>query len=71
MPVKIDTGGTWVPSFLPDGRHFLFFSAAPTQPENAGVVWADRAGRRIGNPGPKGVFNSLSLSPEATSVVDH
>ena len=158
MPVKIDTGGTWFPSFLPDGRHFLFFSAAPTQPENAGVfvasldsstarrlvtarsravhapgyllfwregallaqafdettlevrgnpvaaakevglnpvtnqglfsvsesgtlvffagavgeselVWVDRAGRRIGNPGPKGVFNSLSLSPEATSVV--
>jgi Tol biopolymer transport system component len=157
-PVKIDTGGTWFPSFLPDGRHFLFFTPAPAQPEAAGVfvasldsstarrlvtgrsravyasgyllfwregallaqafdetslelrgnpvsvanavglnpvtnqglfsvsdfgtlvffagavgeselVWVDRAGRRIGNPGPKGVFNSLSLSPEATSVV--
>ena len=36
-PVKIDTGGTWFPSFLPDGRHFLFFTPAPTEPENAGV----------------------------------
>ncbi len=157
-PVKIDTGRTWFPSFLPDGRHFLFFAAEPAQPENAGVfvgsldssaarqlvtarsraihapgyllfwregallaqafdettlevrgnpvaianavglnpltnqglfsvsdsdtlvffagavgeselVWVDRAGRRIGDPGPKGVFNSLSLSPDATSVV--
>lgn len=157
-PVKIDTEGTWFPSFLPDGRHFLFFSAAPARPENAGVfvasldsstakrlvtsrsravhapgyllfwregallaqafdettlevrgdpvavasvvglnpltnqglfsvsdsgtlvlfagavgeselAWVDRAGRQIGNPGPKGVFNSLSLSPDATSVV--
>jgi serine/threonine protein kinase len=160
-PVKIESGGgwfPWFPSFLPDGRHFLFFTPAPTQPENAGVfvasldsstatrlvtarsravhapgyllfwregallaqafdestfevrgnpvavandvglnpvtnqglfsvsdsgtlvffggavgeselVWVDRAGRRIGNPGPKGVFNSLSLSPDATSVV--
>ena len=25
-PVKIDTEGTWFPSFLPDGRHFLFFT---------------------------------------------
>jgi len=39
-PVKIDTEGTWFPSFLPDGRHFLFFTAAPTQPENAGVFVA-------------------------------
>jgi serine/threonine protein kinase/Tol biopolymer transport system component len=157
-PVKIDTEGTWFPLFLPDGRHFLFFTAAPTQPENAGVVvasldsstarrlvtarsravhapgyllfwregallaqafdettlevrgnpvvvanavglnpltnqglfsvsdsgtlvffagpvgeselvWVDRAGRRIGNPGPKGGFNSLSLSPDGMSVV--
>ena len=157
-PVKIDTERTWFPSFLPDGRHFLFFSPAPSQPESTGVfvasldsttaerlvttrsravhapgyllfwregallaqafdettlevrgnpvtvanavglnpltnqglfsvsdsgtlvffagavgeselVWVDRAGRRIGNPGPKGVFNSLSLSPDATSVV--
>jgi serine/threonine protein kinase/Tol biopolymer transport system component len=161
-PVKIENGGgwfPWFPSFLPDGRHFLFFTPAPTQPENAGVfvasldsnkakrlvtsrsraihatpgyllfwregallaqafdsatldvrgdplsvvpevglnpvtnqglfslsetgtlvffagsvgeselVWFDRAGRRIENPGPKGVFASLSLSPEATSVV--
>ncbi len=160
-PVRIDPGGRlapWFPSFLADGRHFLFFSAAASQPESAGVfvasldsstarrlvtarsravhapgyllfwregallaqafdettldvrgnpvavanavglnpltnqglfsvsdsgtlvffagavgeselVWVDRAGRRIGNPGPKGVFNSLSLSPDATSVV--
>jgi eukaryotic-like serine/threonine-protein kinase len=160
-PVRIDAGGRsfpWFPSFLPDGRHFLFFSAAPSQPESAGVfvasldsptaerlvttrsravhapgyllfwregalmaqafddstvevrgnpvavanavglnavtnqglfsvsesgtlvffagpvgeselVWFDRAGRRIGRSGPKGVFNSLSLSPDATSVV--
>jgi len=160
-PVRIDPGGgwfPWFPSFLPDGRHFLFFTPAPARPESAGVfvgsldsstarrlvtarsgavrapgyllfwregallaqtfddttlevrgnpvavanpvglnpvtnqglfsvsdsgtlvffagavgeselVWVDRAGRRIGNPGPKGVFNSLSLSPEATSVV--
>ncbi|HEX2460529.1 MAG TPA: protein kinase [Vicinamibacterales bacterium] len=157
-PVKVDAGAAWFPSFLPDGRRFVFFTAAPTQPENAGVfvasldsstarrlvttrshavhapghllfwregallaqafdettlevrgnpvavantvglnpvtnqglfsvsdsgtlvffagavgeselVWVDRAGRRIGNPGPKGVVNSLSLSPEATSVV--
>jgi eukaryotic-like serine/threonine-protein kinase len=162
VPVRIDAGGgsfPWFPSFLPDGRHFLFFTPAPTDPGNAGVfvasldsstarrlvtarsrgvhatpgyllfwregallaqafderifevrgnpvavanavglnpvtnqglfsvsdsgtlvffagtvgeselVWVDRAGRRIGNPGPKGVFNSLSLSPDATSVV--
>ena len=160
-PVPIDSGGSsfpWFPSFLPDGRHFLFFTPAPAQPENAGVfvaaldsstakrlvtarsravhapgyllfwregsllaqafdettlevrgnpvtvanavglnpvtnqglfslsdsgtlvffagavgeselVWVDRAGRQVGNPGPKGVFNSVSLSPEATSVV--
>jgi eukaryotic-like serine/threonine-protein kinase len=160
-PVRIDPGGRslpWFPSFLPDGRHFLFFSPVPSQPESTGVfvasldsttaerlvttrsravhapgyllfwregallaqafdertlevrgnpvavanavglnpvtnqglfsvsdsgtlvffagavgeselVWVDRAGRQIGNPGPKGVFNSLSLSPEATSVV--
>ncbi len=161
-PVKIETAGgglAWFPSFLPDGRHFLFFAPAPAQPENAGVfvasldsstarqlvttrsravhatpgyllfwregallaqafdettlevhgnpvavapavglnpltnqglfsvsesgtlvffagpvgeselVWFDRAGRQIGSPGPKGVVNSLSLSPEATSVV--
>jgi eukaryotic-like serine/threonine-protein kinase len=157
-PVKSDARGTWFPSFLPDGRHFLFFTPDPTEPQNAGVfvasldsstarrlvtarsravhapgyllfwregallaqafdeatlevrgnpvavanavglnpvtnqgqfsvsdsgtlvffagavgeselVWVDRAGQRIGNPGPKGVFNSLSLSPDATSVV--
>lgn len=158
-PVKIDAEAAWFPSFLPDGRHFLFFSPAPAQPENAGVfvasldssaakrlvttrsravhatpgyllfwregallaqafdaralevrgnpltvangvglnsltnqglfsvsdpgtlvffagavgqselVWVDRAGRRIGEPGPTGIFNSLSLSPDATSVV--
>ena len=157
-PVNVDAGAAWFPSFLPDGKHFLFFIAAPTQPENAGVfvasfdssaarrlvtarsravhapgyllfwregallaqafdetaldvrgnpvavanavglnpltnqglfsvsdsgtivffagavgeselVWFDRAGRRIGNPGPKGVFNSVSLSPDAASVV--
>jgi eukaryotic-like serine/threonine-protein kinase len=158
-PVKIDAEFTWFPSFLPDGRHFLFFSPAPSQPENAGVfvasldsstakrlvtarsralhampgyllfwregallaqafdagsrevrgnsvsvangvglnsitnqglfsvsdsgtlvffagpvgrselVWVDRVGRRIGEAGPSGLFNSLSLSPDATRVV--
>jgi Tol biopolymer transport system component len=161
-PVRIDVGGgssPWFPSFLPDGRHFLFFTPAPTQPENAGVfiasldsntakrlltarsravhatpgyllfwregallaqafddttlevrgnavavangvglnpltnqglfsvsdygtlvffagavgeselVWFDRGGRQIGLSGPKGVFNSLSLSPDAASVI--
>jgi Tol biopolymer transport system component len=161
-PVKVGPGGgggfPWFPSFLPDGRHFLFFTPAPAQPESAGVfvasldsttakpliaarsrgvhapgyllfwregallaqafdetalevrgnpvlianavglnpvtnqglfsvsdsgalvffagavgeselVWVDRAGRQIGEAGPKGVFNSLSLSPDAASVV--
>jgi len=158
-PVKIDAPVTWFPSFLPDGRHFLFFSSAPSQPENAGVfvasldsstarrlvttrsralhatpgyllfwsegallaqafdasrlevrgnpvsvangvglnsltnqglfsvsdsgtlvffagavgrselVWVDRGGRRIGEAGPSGIFNSLSLSPDAARVV--
>jgi eukaryotic-like serine/threonine-protein kinase len=158
-PVKIDAEAAWFPSFLPDGRHFLFFSPAPAQPEDAGVfvalldssaakrlvtarsravhvmpgyllfwregallaqefdaralevrgspvsvasgvglnsltnqglfsvsdtgtlvffagtvgqselVWVDRAGRRVGKAGPTGIFNSLSLSPDATSVV--
>src|SRR5204862_6369389 len=39
-PVKIDAEAAWFPSFLPDGRHFLFFSPAPAQPENAGVFVA-------------------------------
>ena len=39
-PVNIETGGGWFPSFLPDGRHFLFFAASPPQPENAGVFVA-------------------------------
>ena len=161
-PVRVRIGPgfsfPWFPSFLPDGRHFLFFAPTPAQPENAGVfvasldsstarrlvtgrsravhapgyllfwregallaqafdettlevhgnriavangvglnpvtnqglfsvsdagtlvffagavgeselVWFDRAGRRIGSPGPRGVFNSLSLSPDAASVV--
>jgi serine/threonine protein kinase/Tol biopolymer transport system component len=160
-PVRIDSGGNsfpWFPSFLPDGRHFLFFTPSPTQPENAGVfvgsldstkaerlvttrsravhapgyllywregallarafdertlevrgnpvsvanavglnpltnqglfsvsdsgtlvffagavgeselVWLDRAGRTIDRPGPEGVLHSLSLSPDATSVI--
>jgi eukaryotic-like serine/threonine-protein kinase len=157
-PVKIDIPGAWFPSFLPDGRHFLYFTPAANQPDNAGVfvgsldssharrlvtgrsravhtpgyllfwregallaqpfdettlevrgnrvavangvglnpvtnqglfsasdsgtlvffsgavgesqlVWFDRAGRQIGNPGPKGVINSMSLSPDAASVV--
>jgi hypothetical protein len=41
--VKIENGGgwfPWFPSFLPDGRHFLFFTPAPTEPENAGVFVA-------------------------------
>ncbi len=157
-PMKIDAVGTWFPSFLPDGRHFLFFTPAPAQPQDAGVfvasldssamkrlvttrscavhapgyllfwregallaqafdettlevrgnpvavanavglnavtnqglfsvsdsgtlvffagavgeselVWFDRTGRRIGSSGPKGVFNSVSLSPDSASVI--
>ena len=30
----------WFPSFLPDGRHFLFFTPVPSEPENAGVFVA-------------------------------
>ena len=148
----------WFPTFLPDGRHFLFFNPAADQPHRAGVfvasldsgtatrlvttrsravhapgyllfwregalladsfdeatlrvrgnpatianavglnpvtnqglfsvsdngtlvffggaagaaelVWLDRNGRQIGEPGATGVFNSVSLSPDATSVV--
>jgi hypothetical protein len=44
----------------------VFFAGAVGESE---LVWFDRAGRRIGNPGPKGVFNSMSLSPDAASVV--
>jgi hypothetical protein len=49
-----------------DSGMLVFFAGAVGESE---LVWVDRAGRQIGNPGPKGVFNSLSLSPEATSVV--
>ena len=49
-----------------DSGTLVFFAGAVGESE---LVWFDRAGRRIGNPGPKGVFNSLSLSPDATSVV--
>jgi Tol biopolymer transport system component len=49
-----------------DTGALVFFAGAVGQSE---LVWLDRAGRRIGNPGPKGIFNSLSLSPDATSVV--
>ena len=161
-PVKIDAPSRmrgWFPSFLPDGRHLLFFSPTPGQPENSEVyvvsldsgqrkrlftsrsnavyappgyllfwrettllaqtfdaaslelhgspvavatsvgfnpissqtlfsvshsgtlvffggavgqtqlTWLDRTGKQIGDPGPKGIHNSLSLSPDATSVV--
>jgi len=44
----------------------VFFAGAVGQSE---LVWVDRAGRRIGEAGPRGIFNSLSLSPDATSVV--
>jgi eukaryotic-like serine/threonine-protein kinase len=48
-PVHIEAGGVppssrpqgaWFPSFLPDGRHFLFFAAQPSQPATAGVFVA-------------------------------
>jgi len=44
----------------------VFFAGAVGQSE---LVWVDRAGRRIGEAGPRGIFNSLSLSPDAASVV--
>ena len=162
QPVATVTGqpsGGWYPSFLPDGRHFVFFLPSPAQPENASVWlgsldssippkrlvsarsgaayappgyllfwrdgtllaqefderaleirgnaatvvsaglnpissqalfsvsdsgtlvffagavtqseigWVDRDGRRLGKVGPKGVFNSVSLSPDENSAV--
>jgi eukaryotic-like serine/threonine-protein kinase len=41
-PVRVEPGSLspWFPSFLPDGRHFLFFVAEPNQPGNAGVFVA-------------------------------
>ncbi len=49
-----------------DTGTLVFFAGAVGQSE---LVWVDRAGRRIGEAGPRGIFNSLSLSPDATSVV--
>ena len=49
-----------------DSGTLVFFAGAVGQSE---LVWVDRAGRRIGEAGPRGIFNSLSLSPDATSVV--
>jgi eukaryotic-like serine/threonine-protein kinase len=151
--------GSWYPSFLSDGQHFLFFGHEYSQPENAAVfvgslnngtakrivsarsgaiyatpgyllfwrdgtlmaqafdertlevggnpvavtsaaglnplinqglfsvsasgtlvffagvdgeselVWTDRTGARIGKPGPRGVMNSMTLSPDDKSAV--
>ena len=33
------------------------------------LAWFDRSGNRLGTPGPTGIFNSLSVSPDASSVV--
>ena len=33
------------------------------------LEWIERSGKRIGDPGPRGIFNSLSLSPDDQSVV--
>ena len=33
------------------------------------LAWFDRSGNRLGTPGPTGIFNSLGLSPDASSVV--
>jgi hypothetical protein len=49
-----------------DSGTLVFFAGPVGESE---LVWFDRDGGRIGNPGPKGVFNSLSLSPDAMSVV--
>jgi hypothetical protein len=49
-----------------DSGTLVFFAGAVGESE---LAWVDRAGQRIGSPGPKGVFNSLSLSPQGTSVV--
>ena len=42
-------------------------SPAPSVSRNS--LWVNRSGQQISPAGPKGVFNSLSLSPDATSVV--
>jgi dipeptidyl aminopeptidase/acylaminoacyl peptidase len=49
-----------------DTGTLVFFAGAVGQSE---LVWVDRGGRRIGEPGPTGIIHSLSLSPDATSVV--
>ena len=49
-----------------DSGTLVFFAGAVGQSQ---LVWVDRAGKRLGNAGPTGIFNSLSLSPDATSVV--
>ncbi len=49
-----------------DSGTLVFFAGAVGQSE---LVWVDRAGRRIGEAGPSGIFNSLSLSPDAKRVV--
>jgi serine/threonine protein kinase/Tol biopolymer transport system component len=44
----------------------VFFGGAVGQTQ---LTWLDRTGKRIGVAGAKGVFNSLSLSPDGNSVV--
>ena len=49
-----------------DSGTLVFFAGAVGESE---LVWVNRSGQQIRPAGPKGVFNSLSLSPDATSVV--
>jgi len=49
-----------------DSGTLVFFAGAVGESE---LVWVNRSGQQIMPAGPKGVFNSLSLSPDATSVV--
>ena len=44
----------------------VFFGGAAGQSE---LVWIGRTGERIGEPGVTGVINTISLSPDASSVV--
>ena len=64
-PVKLDAPDTvraWFPSFLPDGRHFLFFAATPSQPENAGIYVASLDGGK-----PMRLLSSRSSALYASS----
>lgn len=44
----------------------VFLGGAVGQTE---LEWVDQSGKRVGTPGPTGLFNSLALSPDDASVI--